>query len=139
MMNTSYKSRSISRSNVLLIAMLGASFSAFSADEWKPIGSTDDGYVIFATQVESQPDGSLRMFLKGEKQMEREPKGLLSIFSKPEKYVEKSSPFGVLVHCKKRAVRNYVPGDFGKEFYEPWQPPTPGTSGALAFNAFCKH
>ena len=112
--------------------------NVWAADEWTSIGSTTNGSRVYATRADVMPDGSFRMFLRLEKEMERKPEGIFAMFKTPEKYVEKSDPFSVLVHCKKRAVRDYKAGPLGSEFHVPWEPVMPGSTGAQAFNAFCK-
>jgi len=120
-----------------LFAML-ASLNTYAADEWKFIGKTANDTSVFATDADGMSDGSWRMFLKAEKEMERKPEGMFAMFKKPEKYTETLGPFSLLVHCKKRSVREYKAGTFGTEFYIPWEPVTPGSYGAVAYNAFCK-
>jgi len=122
----------------LCVCLLLISAKAIANEEWTFIGKTVNGSSVFATNADSMPDGSLRMFLKAEEQRERKPEGLLAPFKKPEKYIETLGPFSLLVHCKKRVVRDYKAGTFGTEFYIPWEPITPGSFGAVAFNAFCK-
>ena len=119
------------------LAILVTCFSAYAAEEWTPIGNTENGISWSSTAAEGQSDGSLRMFLKGEKLMEREPTGFFSMFKKPEKYIQKTQPLALLVHCKKKVVRDYVAGSFGKEFYVPCEPATPDSPVALALHAFC--
>jgi hypothetical protein len=111
---------------------------AAAANEWTFIGKTANGASVFTTNADNLGDGSLRVFLKAEQEMLRKPEGLLAMFKKPEKYIEKSDPFSLLIHCKRRSVREYQAGVFGKEFYIPWEPITPGSFGSVAFNAFCK-
>jgi hypothetical protein len=120
-----------------LLTILLACFSANAAEEWTPIGKTENGISWSSTVAEGQSDGSLRVFLRGEILKKRESSGFLSMFKKPESYIEKTPPLAILVHCKKKVVRAYVAGSFGKEFYVPWEPATPDSPGALALNAFC--
>jgi len=122
----------------LLLTFLINSGAVWAADDWKFIGKTVNDTSVFATDADGMPDGSLRIFLKAEKEMERKPEGVFAMFKKPEKYIEKGDPFTILVHCKKRAVREYKAGELGSEFFIPWQPITPGSYGSVAFNAFCK-
>ena len=125
--------------NKLLSLFLLTCFAiAQAADEWTFIGMSENGYKIYATSADGMPDGSLRMFLRAEKLLERPPEGVFAMFKKPEKYMDKTEPFAVLVNCRKKAVRDYVAGSFGSEFYLPWQPATPGSYGAAALNAFCR-
>lgn len=123
---------------LLLFVSLICLANSYAESEWTFIGKTADNNSVFTTNAESMTDGSLRIFLKGQVEKEREPQGLFAFLKKPEKYIETIGPVPILVHCKKRAVRNYVAGTFGAEFYNPWQPITPDSYGALGFNAFCK-
>lgn len=124
-------------SSVLALGIFLFAVNVSSADDWKYIGNTSNGLRIYSVSAERMNDNSLRTFLRAERDLEKPPEGLFSIFQKPEKYTEKSEPFAVLVHCKKRAVRDYKAGDFGSEFYIPWEPLAPGSIGMLVFNAFC--
>lgn len=123
---------------LVLIFCMKSQGEAWADEDWKNIGKTENGLSVFATNAEGMTDGSLRMFLRAEKEMERKPEGLFAMFKKPEKYIEKVGPISLLVHCKKRAVREYKAGNFGAEFYIPWEPVMPGTFGSLALNAYCK-
>ena len=113
-------------------------FNSYAADEWTAIGKTTDGTVIFATNADVLNDGTLRMFVKGEKEIVKQPEGTFAMFKKPEKYKEYMDPFPILLNCKKKVGRKYVPGPLGSEFHVPWEPLAPGSLGYVAFNAFCK-
>ena len=124
--------------NLMYVFVMLTSLNTYAADEWKFIGKTANGTSVFATDADGMSDGSWRMFIKAEQELEKPPEGIFAMFKKPEKYTEKFGPFSMLVHCKKRAVRDYKAGTFGTEFYIPWEPVTPGSYGAVAYNAFCK-
>ena len=111
---------------------------AQAADEWTFVGNTVNGSKVYVTNADTMPDGSLRMFIRSEREQERKPEGMFAMFKSPEKYTETVDPFPVLVHCKKKSVRDYKAGPLGSEFHVPWQPITPGSFGSVAFNAFCK-
>ena len=120
----------------LIIQIL--SINCYAENEWTFIGKSANGNSVFTTSADSMTDGSLRIFLKGEEQREKEPTGIFAFLKKPEKYIETIGPYPFLIHCKKKSIRKYVAGTFGAEFYNPWEPITPGSYGALGFSAFCK-
>lgn len=112
--------------------------NSHAANEWTLIGKTENGTNVYATTADKMPDGSFRMFLKGEMELEKKPEGIFSMFKKNEKYIETDGPFALLVHCKKKAARAYRAGELGTEFFIPWQPIAPGTYGSVAYQGFCK-
>ncbi len=121
-----------------LLISIATMFCSYASSDWTFVGKSENGSSVFATNAERMNDGSLRMFVKLEQEMERKPEGIFAMFKKPEKYIVTDGPHSVLVHCKKKAIREYKAGTFGSEFYIPWEPVVPGSLGAVAFNAFCK-
>lgn len=87
---------------------------------WKFIYQFHDGNRWFAKDLVKLNDGTYRVFLK-------------SIGGDIE-----SSPFAILVDCNRQAVRDYVPGQFGSEFFKPWSPITPDSVAEIAFKSICK-
>jgi hypothetical protein len=107
------------------------------ADEWTPIGKSANGTIVYTTKADVLADGTLRMFLKGERDAERPPEGTFAMFKSPVKYKEYVEPFAILLNCKRKMARDYVAGPLGSEFHKPWTPFAPGTFGSVAYNAFC--
>lgn len=128
------------RLNKTLILLLSITTAAIGkeADEWTLIGKTANGTVVYTTKADVLADGTLRMFLKGEKDAERPPEGMFAMFKSPVKYKEYIDPFAILLNCKRKVGRNYVAGPLGSEFHVPWEPLPPGSYGSVAYNAFCK-
>jgi hypothetical protein len=96
-------------------------------DEWTFIGKTADGTLVYTTVADSMTDGSIRMFLKGQKE------------TKTKKIIKSGNPFPILIHCDRKEGRDFKAGVFGDEYYIPWEPLVPGSYGAIAFKAFCKN
>lgn len=113
-------------------------FNAYGADEWLDIGTSASGYKVFVTEAEVPTDGVLRMFIKAEKTVEISPDGFLAFFKKSQKITDRIPPFSLLLNCKKRAVRDDVPGPLGSEFHVPWTKVPPGSLGSIALTAFCR-
>ena len=90
------------------------------AAEWTLIESAKNGVRWYSSESFDLPDGTIRTYLKAEGRN-------INI-----------QPFAILIDCKTRSVRNYVPGTFGSEFYEPWQPIAPDSAGEIAYRTFCK-
>jgi hypothetical protein len=121
---------------LLLFSIITNAYSK-DADEWTLIGKTANGTNVYSTKADILSDGTLRMFLKGEKEVERPPEGVFAMFKSPTKTKEYVDAFPVLINCKRKVGRNYVAGPLGSEFHVPWEPFAPGTFGAVAYNAFC--
>ena len=103
----------------LLAAFIVLSSSATAA-EWTLIYVHPDGVKWYGTSAERLTDGTLRLYVKS---------------VHPRRSPE---PIAILLNCKKKQGRNYKPGEFGSEFFEPWQPIAPDSVGEIAFNAYCK-
>lgn len=95
------------------------SFYAFSAD-WTLIYTHKDGTKWYSTNAVRLDDGTIRLFLKG-------------VHSKRD-----STPFAIILRCEKMQVRDFVAGELGSEYFQPWEPITPDSVGEIAFDAFCK-
>lgn len=93
--------------------------SAWSAD-WTLIYKNTDGTKWYAAETFVLQDGSIRTWLKRQNGK------------------KSGEPFAVLVHCARRQVRDYAPGDLGSEFFKPWQAIKPDSVGEIAYDAFCK-
>ena len=122
--------------HVLLFCVVTAAVGK-EADEWTLIGKSANGTTVYSTKADVLADGTIRMFLKGERDAERPPEGMFAMFKSPVKYKEYVDPFALLLNCKRKVARNYVAGPLGSEFYVPWAPFAPGTFGSVAYNAFC--
>lgn len=106
-----------------LLGALGAlavvSLSAKAA-EWTFLYEHSSGVKWYGTNAEKQPGGILRVYIK------------------PVHPKRDPEPIAILLDCKKKQIRKYVPGDFGKEFFQPWQPIAPDSVGEIAFDSYCK-
>ena len=127
----------LNKTLLLILAVVTAAVGK-EADEWTPIGKTTNGISVYTTKADVLADGTLRMFLKGERDAERPPEGMFAMFKSPVKYKEYIDPFAILLNCKRKVGRNHVAGPLGSEFHVPWEPLAPGSYGAVAYNAFCK-
>jgi len=94
--------------------------NVFAAD-WSYIHTFKNGAKVYSTETYLLDDGTIRTFLKI-------VKGKAS-----------GSPFAILINCENRWVRDYVAGQFGSEFYIPWEPIPPDSVGEVAVNSFCKN
>ena len=103
--------------NLLILVLIAVAQESFAAD-WSFIGVGRDGIKWFSAESIKLPDGTIRTFVKNES-------GTVG-------------PIAILIDCKKRRVRDYVAGEFGKEFFKPWEPITPDSVGEVAYKAFCK-
>jgi len=90
----------------------------FAAD-WSQIHTFKNGVKVYSAESYLLADGTVRTFLKI-------TKGKVS-----------GDPFAILINCENRLVRNYVSGDFGSEYFIPWEPITPDSVGEVAVNSFC--
>jgi TonB C terminal len=104
---------------IFLLIIFFISFHAFSAD-WTLIYAHKSGVKWYSSNAVQLDDGTIRLFIKG-------------VHPKRD-----STPFAILLNCDTMQVRNFVAGDFGSEFFKPWQPITPDSVGEIAFDAFCK-
>ena len=95
------------------------SLYAFSAD-WTLIYTHKSGVKWYSSNAVKLEDGTIRLFIKG-------------VYPKRD-----STPFAILLNCDIMQVRDFVAGDFGSEYFKPWQPITPDSVGEIAFDAFCK-
>ncbi len=91
----------------------------FAAD-WSQIHTFKNGAKVYSAESYLLADGTVRTFLKI-------TKGKIS-----------GDPFAILINCENRLIRNYVAGDFGSEYFIPWEPITPDSVGEVAANSFCK-
>jgi hypothetical protein len=90
------------------------------AANWSQIHTFKNGAKVYSAESYLLADGTVRTFLKI-------TKGKIS-----------GDPFAILINCENRLIRNYVAGDFGSEYFIPWEPITPDSVGEVAANSFCK-
>ena len=107
------------RKLLVVAACIVISVSASAAD-WTLIYTHPDGVKWYGTPAEKLTDGTLRAYLK------------------PVHPKRSPEPIALLLDCKKKRIRNFKPGEFRSEFFEPWQPIPPDSVGEIAFNAYCK-
>lgn len=88
--------------------------------EWTLIDSSQPGVRWYSSEAYKLPDGTIRTYLKAE--------------GRNLNY----APFAILLDCKNRRARNYVAGNFGSEFHQPWRVIAPDSADEIAFNAFCR-
>lgn len=93
--------------------------TAFSAD-WTLIYAHKSGVKWYSSNAVKLNDGTIRLFIKGVHQK------------------KDSTPFAILLDCNAQNIRNFVAGNLGSDFYQPWQPITPDSVGEIAFDAYCK-
>ena len=105
--------------NFLIFYLIFTSVN-LAAAQWTLIHTHKNGVKLFSSESYELEDGTIRTFLKS-------VKGKNS-----------SKPFAILIDCKSRMGRNYVAGEFGTEFFNPWEPITPDSVGEAAYNSFCK-
>lgn len=108
----------MSKASLFLVALLIA--SAGLAADWTQIFVHKNGVKWYASNAVQFDDGTIRVFLK-------------VVRSKRE-----SAPIAIILRCETEEVRDFEAGEFGSEFFKPWQPITPDSAGEIAFNAFCK-
>lgn len=89
------------------------------AAEWTLLSTPEPGVRWYSSESYRLSDGTIRTYLKSEGRNMNRP------------------PFAILIDCKRKRVRDYVAGEFGTEFFKPWQPITPDSAGELAYQAFC--
>ena len=95
------------------------SAAAFAAD-WTLIYEHPEGVKWYGTPAEKLGDGTLRAYVK------------------PVHPTRSPEPIAILLDCKKKRVRNYVAGQFGTEFFEPWQTIVPDSVSEISSNWYCK-
>ena len=103
---------------LFLVALLIASVGL--AADWKQIYVHKNGVKWYASNAVQLEDGTIRVFLKAV-HPKRDP-----------------TPMAIILRCETEEGRDFVAGEFGSEFFKPWQPITPDSVGEIAFNAFCK-
>ena len=104
-----------------LAVFVGLSLSTHLAicAQWTLIDSSKPGVRWYSSETYKLPNGTIRTFLKAEgRNLEFQP-------------------FAILIDCNKRKARNYVAGNFGSEFFQPWRVIAPDSADEIAFNAFC--
>jgi TonB family protein len=109
------------KSNKCILIFLILCVSHAIAADWSQIHTFRNGAKVYSSESYILEDGTVRTFLK------------------IVKGKNSGSPFAILINCEQRLVRNYVAGQFGSEFYVPWEPITPDTVGEVAVNSFCKN
>ena len=103
----------------LALALLFFSANALAAD-WTLIYEHSEGVKWYGTPAEKLSDGILRLYVK------------------PIHPKRSPEPIAILLDCKKKRFRNYVAGQFGTEFFEPWQPIVPDSISEISSNWYCK-
>lgn len=105
---------------LLAIALpLGIHLSAQSA-EWILVHTTKSGTNWYATDTVEYQDGTIRTWLKMQNGRNSSP------------------PVAILLKCDTKESRRYQAGEFGSEFYIPWELIPPDSEGEAIFNAMCK-
>jgi len=104
--------------NTFVISII-LSVTVFAA-EWTQIYEHPDGVKWYGTSAEKVGTGIQRVYVK------------------PIHPKRNPEPIALLLDCKKKSVRNYVAGQFGTEFFEPWQPITPDSIGEISYSWYCK-
>ena len=106
------------RQKLVYALVTSVSLTAGAAD-WTLISTPEPGVRWYSSESYTLGDGTIRTYLKSEGRNMNRP------------------PFAILIDCKRKRVRDYVAGEFGTEFFKPWQPITPDSAGELAHKAFC--
>jgi hypothetical protein len=91
-----------------------------AAAQWTLIDSSQPGVRWYSSETYKLSDGTIRTYLKAEGRN-------LNV-----------APFAILLDCNKRRARNYVAGDFGTVFFQPWRVISPDSSDEIAYENYCK-
>jgi len=105
--------------NTILIIFLLFINPSFAA-EWIFMNHMKNGAKVYSAETYVLEDDTIRTYLK------------------VTKGKNSTDPYAILIQCSSRTFRTYVAGDFGSEFYHPWQPIIPDSSYEVAVNYHCK-